>query len=439
MASTSAVRERTGHYQLRQTLGQTLLYIILGIGAIIAIFPFVWMLQTSFKTYGEHGARRFWPAGLTLEPYVGRPPAKEVVVEMTPTDAWRNAPRSFGPKLSGTIIVEEVTPYIAEQVSEEEGVSLPLRVNILALDITDDDVQNYDNFYLTLDTTVLQQFTTRLKGSQVGGPNYFASNRGRWGPHFKVVDPDPEHFVVKQYWSVWQMLMHNYVESWTKADFSLYMRNSVFITLLTVGGVLVTGVLAAYAFARMSFPLKELIFTLYLATYMIPGAVTIIPNYLIIVGLEGFFNTRFGLVNAWYDNWTALTIPFMVNAFSVFLLRQFFAQIPDELYEASLMDGAGHLRFLTRIVVPLSKAPLMSVIVFNTIWAWNQLQWPLIVTSTARWRPITVGLTSFISEAAAETQLIMAGSVITTIPILVLYFFTQRQFTEGISTTGLKG
>jgi ABC-type glycerol-3-phosphate transport system permease component len=235
------------------------------------------------------------------------------------------------------------------------------------------------------------------------------------------------------------MLMANYVEAWTEADFSLYLRNSVIITLLTVSGVVVTGTLAAYAFARMRFPLKNVIFTLYLATYMIPGAVTIIPNYLIIVGLEDYFATNFGMANAWYDNWTALTIPFMINAFSVFLLRQFFAQIPDELYEASLIDGSGHLRFLTQIVIPLSKAPLMSVIVFNTIWAWNQLQWPLIVTSTDRWRPITVGLTSFIREAAAETQLIMAGSVITTVPILILYFFTQRQFTEGISTTGLKG
>ena len=172
---------------------------------------------------------------------------------------------------------------------------------------------------------------------------------------------------------------------------------------------------------------------------MIPGAVTIIPNYLIIVGLNDYFNKHFGIANAWYNNWTALTIPFMVNAFSVFLLRQFFAQIPDELYEASLIDGASHLRFLTQVVVPLSRAPLMSVVIFNTIWAWNQLQWPLIVTSTEKWRPITVGLASFIQEAAAETQLTMAGSVITTIPILVLYFFTQRQFTEGISTTGLKG
>ena len=235
------------------------------------------------------------------------------------------------------------------------------------------------------------------------------------------------------------MLLHNYIFAWREANFARYMRNSLFTTLLTIGGVVVTSTLAAYAFARMRFPGKDFIFSLYLATYMIPGAVTLIPNYLIIIKLEEIFQTTFEMTNAWYDNWTALTIPFMINAFSVFLLRQFFAQIPDELYDAALMDGCGHLRFLTQIVVPLSKAPLMSIVIFNGIWAWNSLQWPIIVTSTETWRPITVGLSSFITEAAAETQLIMAGSVITTIPILTLYFFTQQQFTEGIATTGLKG
>lgn len=439
MADISAVKDPSGKYQVRETIGKTVLYLILTLGAIICIVPFAFMLQTSFKTYGEHGARRFWPAGLTLEPYSDRPPAKEVVVEMTPTDEWQNAPRSLSPLLEGRILVEDVPAYIRSKFAERENESLPLEVLILAADTTDDGVQNYNLFYLTSGSRVIKQFTTRVDLGESGGPNYFAADRGRWGPHFKVLDADPNHFVVKQHWSVWQMLMHNYLEAWNKADFSLYMRNSVIITLLTVAGVVVTGTLAAYAFARMWFPFKNFVFTLYLATYMIPGAVTIIPNYLIIVGLEDFFARNFDLANAWYNNWTALTIPFMINAFSVFLLRQFFAQIPDELYEASLMDGAGHLRFLTQVVVPLSKAPLMSVVVFNMIWAWNQLQWPLIVTSTDRWRPITVGLAGFITEAAAETQLIMAGSVITTIPILILYFFTQRQFTEGISTTGLKG
>lgn len=440
MASIATTPKKDSrHYKLRAGLGQGLMYAILAIGAVIAIFPFVWMLETSFKTYGEHGARKLWPAGLSPAPYVGRPAPKHIVVPMEPTDAWRNAPRSFSPTLEGAFLVDKVTPFIAEKLAESNELSLPLEVLILASDTTDDGIVNYNDFVLTVNSRIVEQFSTRIKGNQSGGPDYFASDRGRWGPHFKVLEADPQHFVVKEYWDVWTMLFFNYKKAWTEADFSRYMRNSVFITLLTVVGVLITGILAAYAFARMHFPGKNLLFSFYLATYMIPGAVTIIPNYLIIVGLDNFFATKLAMPNAWYDNWTALTFPFMINAFSVFLLRQFFAQIPDELYEASLIDGCGHFRFLRQIVLPLSKAPIMSVVIFNTIWAWNQLQWPLIVTSTARWRPITVGLASFITEAAAETQLIMAGSVITTIPILVLYFFTQQQFTEGISTTGLKG
>jgi len=435
MANTS---DELTNYKLHAALTHGLLYFVLSVGAAIAILPFIWMLQTSFKTYGEHGARKFWPAALTLAPYVGQPAPKHIVVPMHPTDAWRNAPRSFSPVLEGNFVVEQVSNYVALRI-EKAGESLPLEIYILATDTTDDNIANYDSFIVTEGTRIVKQFTTRLKVGQSGGPDYFAAARGRWGPHYTILDADVEHFVVKQHWSAWLIFMHNFKVAWNEADFSLYMRNSVIITSLTVLGVLFTGTLAAYAFARMEFPGKDVIFTMYLATYMIPGAVTMIPNYLMIVGLEEFFFNTFGMTNAWYNNWTALTIPFMVNAFSVFLLRQFFAQIPKELYEASLIDGCGHLRFLTRIVLPLSKAPIMSVIVFNTIWAWNQLQWPLIVTSTARWRPITVGLASFITEAAAETQMIMAGSVITTIPILVLYFFTQKQFTEGISTTGLKG
>jgi ABC-type glycerol-3-phosphate transport system permease component len=440
MASRSSdiIEMSAEQYRIRGFLGRSLLYLILTLGAIIAIFPFFWMLETSFKTYGEHGARKFWPAGLTPAPYLGRPAARDVVVEMGPAEGWSNIPRSFSEPLAGTLRVDQVTKYVAEKIVEE-GESLPLEVFLLAYDTTDDDVENYDAYVLSVNSKIVKQFTTRITGRQIGGPDYYAANRGRWGPHFRVLDPNPQQFVVKQFWSPTAMLFHNYVSAWKEADFSQYLWNSVRITLLSVGGVLFTGVLAAYAFARMEFPGKNFIFSLYLATYMIPGVVTLIPNYLIIVGLEDYFSTNLGLANAWYDNWTALTIPFMVNAFSVFLLRQFFAQIPDELYEASIIDGCGHARFLRQIVLPLSKAPLMSVVIFNTIWAWNQLQWPLIVTSTDRWRPVTVGLAGFISEAAAETQLIMAGSVITTIPILILYFFTQKQFTEGISTTGLKG
>ncbi|MDY6877535.1 MAG: carbohydrate ABC transporter permease [Chloroflexota bacterium] len=439
MASTTATPGReTRKYRIRSNTTQGLLYLILTLGAIVAMFPFAWMLLTALKTYGEHSQKEFWPAALTTLPYANLPPAQDIVISLQPTDAWHGATASFSTLMEGVIPVSEVSPLVAERL-EKEGVTLPFDVLILALDTTDDGVQNYDRFALTVDARLVEQFTTRVKFKQWGGPDYVGAPRGRWGPHFKVIDSNPDHFVVKHAWNVWHMFFSNYISAWEQANFALYTRNSVITTLLTIAGVVATGTLAAYAFARMEFLGKNLLFTAYMATYMIPWTVVMIPDYLIIVALEDFFKETFGTTNVWYNNWTALTIPFMVNTFSVFLLRQFFAQIPNELFDAALIDGCGHLRFLTQIVLPISKAPMMSVIIFNGIWAWNSLQWPLIVTSTPAWRPITVGLSGFITEAGAETQLIMAGSVITTIPILVLYFFTQKQFTEGIATTGLKG
>jgi len=429
---------RSSEYRVRRSIVQSLLYLILTLGAVVAIFPFLWMLLTASKTYGEHSQKALWPAGFTLRPYISLPPAQELVVDLHPTDAWHGSTASFSPHMEGSITVNEVSPFVAERLERKE-IELPLNVLILALDTIDDGTRNYDRFVLTVDSRIVEQFSTRVRFGQWGGPNYEGADRGRWGPHFKVVEANPDQLVVKQGWNVLHMFFSNYISAWEQANFALYTRNSVITTLLTIVGVIVTGTLAAYAFARMQFPGKNFLFTAYLATYMIPWTVVMIPDYLIIVALEEFFRDTFGMTNAWYNNWTALTIPFMVNAFTVFLLRQFFAQIPAELFDAALIDGCGHLRFLTQIVLPISKAPLMTVIILNGIWAWNSLQWPLIVTSTPDWRPITVGLSGFITEAGAETQLIMAGSVITTIPILVLYFFTQKQFTEGIATTGLKG
>jgi len=439
MASTTTTAVRgSGQYQAHRGVVQGFLYLILTLGAVIAVFPFIWMLLTASKTYGEHSQKRLWPAGLTIYPYIHRPPSREIVLDMHPTDEWHGATSSFSPMMEGAIAVHEVSPFVAERL-EGKGLTTPFTVLILAMDSTDDGTQNYDRFVLTVDSRIVEQFSTRIDLGQWGGPNYEGAARGRWGPHYKVLEAHAEQLVVKEAWNVWYMFFGNYIAAWDQANFALYMRNSVITTLLTIAGVVVTGTLAGYAFARMEFPGKTILFTAYLATYMIPWTVVMIPDYLIIVALEDFFKQAFGMSNAWYNNWTALTIPFMVNAFTVFLLRQFFAQIPDELFDASLIDGCGHLRFLTQIVLPISKAPLMTVIILNGIWAWNSLQWPLIVTSTPDWRPVTVGLTGFISEAGAETQLIMAGSVITTIPILVLYYFSRKQFTEGIATTGLKG
>ncbi len=226
----------------------------------------------------------------------------------------------------------------------------------------------------------------------------------------------------------------NYLEAWRQAKFAKYFLNSVIITFTTLAGLLTTSILAGYAFARIKFFGRDLIFALLLATMMIPESVTMIPSFLIIRGdvipLPG---------GSWLNKLAALTVPFMANAFSIFLLRQFFITIPNELWDAARMDGASHLRFLIQVVLPISKAPVMTVMIFAFIGSWNAFLWPLLVTTKDTWRPLMVGLWTFVSEAGPETHLLMAGAVITVIPILILYFLTQKQFTEGIATTGLKG
>jgi len=229
----------------------------------------------------------------------------------------------------------------------------------------------------------------------------------------------------------------NYKDAWEQAKFAKYFMNSIIITLTTVTGLVFTSVFAGYAFGRMKFWGRNIIFAILLSTMMIPETITLLPNMLMIRG--AIFPLPFGNNGSWINTLQALTVPFMANAFSIFLLKQFFAQVPNQLYDAARMDGAGHLRFLLQIVLPISKAPIMTVILFGFIGAWNAFAWPLLVTTRETWRPLMVGLWTFVTEAGPETHLLMAGAVISLLPILVVYFFTQKQFTEGIATTGLKG
>ncbi len=224
----------------------------------------------------------------------------------------------------------------------------------------------------------------------------------------------------------------NYAVAWSEASFGLYFRNSVIISAVTIAGVLITCTLAGYAFARIRFPGRDALFAVLLSTLMIPGTVTFIPQFLLVRGDVVPWGN-------WLDTLPALTVPFLSTAFIIFLFRQFFAEIPGELWDAARLDGAGHLRFLTTVVLPMSRPVLTTAALLTFVNTWNEFLWPLLVTYTATWRPLGVGLYTFISEAGPETHLLMAGAVITIVPVLVLYFFTQKQFTEGIATSGLKG
>ena len=288
--------------RLREGLVRAVIYAVLTVGAAVSIFPFVWMILTSFKSYREVATRVFWPAALRPSTYFLPPEQRPL-------------------------------PY----------------------------------------------------------------------------------------------LFYNFVDAWNSAPFARYFANTVLISICTVAGVLITSILAAYAFARLNFVGKNAVFLAFLATMMIPRAVTLIPNFITIHRL------------GWYDTYLAMIVPWTASVFSIFLLRQFFATIPQDLYDAAVLDGCGHFRFLTQIVLPLSRPALVTVALFNFVWSWNAFLWPLIVTSREEMRPLQVGLAFFITEAGTETQLLMAAATITIVPIVILYFFVQKQFVEGISTTGLKG
>lgn len=222
-------------------------------------------------------------------------------------------------------------------------------------------------------------------------------------------------------------LFSNYVEAWRSAPFARYFLNTALVASLVTVSVLVTSSLAAYAFALMDFKGRSFIFTLFLATMMVPYEVALIPNFVLIRKL------------GWYNTYAALIIPWSCNAFSVFLLRQFFLNIPKDLFDAAKIDGCGNFEMLWRIAIPLSTPAILTVSLFSFLGSWNALLWPLVVTSSEEMRVLQVGLAVFMREEGTQYHLLMAAATFTIVPIVLLYFFFQRRFIEGIVLSGIKG
>ena len=229
-------------------------------------------------------------------------------------------------------------------------------------------------------------------------------------------------------------MFENYLEVWTSNNFQKYTINSIIISSITVVGVLITSIPAAYSFARIEFPFKNLIFYLLLLSLMIPEIITLLPHLLIIRG--EIIPLPFG--SSWMNSLQGLTVPFMGNIFVIFLLRQYFKKIPNELWDAARLDGASHFYFLTRIVVPMSMPIIVTAGLFTFIIAWNSFAWPLLILTKEDWYPVTVSIYSFVREVGPNFHLLMAACLIAIAPILLLYFFTQRLFIESISNFGIK-
>jgi multiple sugar transport system permease protein len=224
-----------------------------------------------------------------------------------------------------------------------------------------------------------------------------------------------------------QMTLDNYAETFRVVPFGRYFVNSTIVTLTVTGLQILISSLAAFAFARLRFRGREVIFGLYLATLMIPAQVTLIPNFLFITSL------------GWYDTYLALVVPALFSALSTFLLRQYYRCIPLDLDEAARMDGASSLRIWWKVIVPLGWPAMAALAIFTFQATWNDFLWPLVVTGSDEMRTIPIGLSYFVGQYSTAWNLLMAGSLVALLPVLVIYLLAQKTFVQGITMTGMGG
>lgn len=220
----------------------------------------------------------------------------------------------------------------------------------------------------------------------------------------------------------------NFIDAWNAAPFGRFYFNTVFVATLQTMLEVTIGLMSAYAFARVQFPGKNILFIFVLATLMIPNDVTLIPNYITLASL------------GWINTYMALIFPSASNAFGTFLLRQHILTLPEELFEAARLDGANHYIMLRHIVLPLSIPIIMCLILLSFVQTWNAFLWPLIVTNTANMRTLPIGLMYFRNQEMGDPwHLLMAASTFIVAPVILLFLVTQRYFLRGITAGAVKG
>lgn len=403
--------------KLNQALGRSLVYLLLVTGALIMAFPFYWMLATSLKSpqeaqqatpiwiperlkpanwqaaaeLGAQGGNRWWGgylAGRTvvLRVQVGpQGPPPRVVIPSPPGSF-------FDPRADNTRV----------ETSYQDGVW-----EIRFTNTSSDDFRLLPAMvYLSKS---YEQYRTAL------APDGLRSRGDDWELEFVNLSP-----------GVWGYLFHNYREAWNAAPFPRYFFNSFFTALAQVLVGLLVAALTAFALAKIEFPGKNLVFLLILATLMIPGEVLLIPSYV--------FLARFD----WIDTYYALIVPWLASVFGIFLLRQFYLSLPNDLFEAARIDGASYLTMLVRIALPLSVPGMITYGIFTFLGAYNALLWPLIMTNSTEMRTIQLGLQAFIGAAGSDYGQLMAASMVSILPIMVGYFLAQRQFIQGVARSGIK-
>lgn len=239
--------------------------------------------------------------------------------------------------------------------------------------------------------------------------------------------PSGEVFGYPPTWIPSTLTLASYMSALRAAPFGRFFMNSTIVAGASTLASVMTSALAAYSFARLRFRGREVLFLLFLGSMMVPRQVTFIPSFLL---MKWF---------SWVNTYLALWIPGAAGGFGIFLLRQFFQELPVELEEAARIDGCTRLGILTRIILPLSKPALATLAIFSFMYAWNDFLWPLLVTTSESMRTVQVGLAMFMGDYAIEWNLLMAAAVLSSLPTVIVFLLFQRYFVRGIAMTGLKG
>jgi len=238
---------------------------------------------------------------------------------------------------------------------------------------------------------------------------------------------DQQAYIFPPVWIPKPVVWGNYLTVWQALPFGRFFINSVIVSVDVTLGQLITCSLGAFAFARLRFPGRERLFLLYLATMMIPFQVTMIPVFILVKWL------------GWVDTYAGLIIPSLFSAYGTFLLRQFFLTIPQDLEDAAKIDGCGYFRIYWNVMLPLSQPALATLGIFVFMWSWNNFLWPLLITNSLEMNTLPMGLSYFLGQYTIYWNLLMAGTTIVLLPVLIVYFFAQRFFIEGITLSGIKG
>ena len=222
----------------------------------------------------------------------------------------------------------------------------------------------------------------------------------------------------------------NYVEALTYKPFGIYLRNTVFLVLMNELAIVLAASFCAYGFARIRFPGRDLWFAIVLSTMMVPYVVMMVPQFVIFSRLH------------WIDTFLPLTVPYFFGggAFNIFLLRQFFRTIPEELADAARIDGCNEFTIYARIIMPLAKPALITVAIFTFLGTWNDFMGPLLYINSPERFTLAIGLANFRGTSFARTRwdLLMAFATAMTLPVVVVFFLAQRYFVQGVVLTGLK-